>query len=391
MPIFQKGTDSFTTVKDIYLCTGANAFSRICKVYICTGANTFQLVYDGCGFACDGYFVSGSCPATRIVNYYGIGNADSTYAQSNNLTYSNNYGSTEHYWNMTTYQCSSCPPPGNIIVEYQTCPESTGNISPYLFVNRGLDRISNHINSCFVDNVIDDVIIASVNSYLPLVNNLTDSKTTNNFGNDPGICTCVDENDWKIPNSINYITSKTQDPPSIQITVNNDTWANPSGLDCDSSTGFRENLIPSSGDYSKTYSKYGIFWGADSTSSPDSGINTSNSCPIYCYGSSGGGSTTGDVPEGYACKSIAKLPLIVGTWNSSISSTAFTGFISSDIKYNNNNTSTNRSLLYRLFNLGFGVKINSGSPKWKIKITYPVYFSQKELEDFYNLTTSNYT
>lgn len=384
MPIYQKGTSSWTTVNDMYICTGASAFTRICKVYICVGPNDFRLVYDGCGFACDGYYISGqSCPATRTVNYYGIGNADSSNAQTKNLTYSNNYTPSGNYWNMRTYQCSSCPPPGNVIIEYQTCPNTTGTISPYLFVNRGLDQIGNYIESCFIsETYTNNVVVASVNSYLPLINNLTNSSTTSYFGNDPGVCTCVDEQDWKIPSSIQYITTKTGNS-AISITENNTTWSTPSGLNCDDTSGFRENLIPSSSDYSKSYSKYGIFWGADD-------INTASSCPIYCYGTSGG-SSSGNNVEGYACKSVAKLPLILGVWDGTISSSNFTNYISSDIKYNNNTTSTNRSTIYRLFNLGFGVKISSGSPKWKMKITYPVYFSEKELEDLYGLTTSNYT
>jgi hypothetical protein len=371
MPIYQKGTDSFTTVKDIYLCTGANAFSRICKVYICTGANTFQLVYDGCGFACDGYFLEDKqCPSTRIVNYYGEANTSSNY--SSGYTYTNGGGA--NYWDMTTYQCSSCPPPGNIIIEYQTCASSSGTISPYLFVNRGINKIENFL-SCYQGNDIENTLVCSMNSFIPLIN--ANMPTSPEFGKDPGICTCVDEDDWKIPSSINYITSRSATTSAIQIsTVNNGSWTT---LTCDDQNGFRENLNLGNVNFDKTYSKYGIFWGADET-------ETSNSCPNYCYGTSGGGPESGNNSNGYTCKSVAKLPLLLGITNGSTSD--IQDYLSTDIKNSSGTTADGIFKSFRLYNLGFGVKI-TGSPKWKLKITYPVYFSELELDKMYDLTEAN--
>ena len=383
MPIYQKGTSTVTKVKDMYLCDAASSFTRICKVYLCTGANTFVLVYDGCGFACDGYFNGGTCGSNPIENYYGDGNAGSSYAISDGTTYVNSSGGSNNFWNLTTYQCSTCPPPGNIIVEYQTCPESTGSISPYLFLNRGLSLLKDVINYTIPTCVgggsttslssFPNMIVSSVNSFMPLVNN----RTTGVFGNDPGVCTCVtDTSDWKVPSTIKYITTPTQSTPEIDITVNNNTFSTPSGLNCNSTTGFRENLNSSNANLANTFSKYGIFWGADN-------INTDGSCPINCYGTSGGNSSSPN-PSGYACKSVAKIPIILREKGNNSSSYNY----STDIKYNNGTTVQEDFIFYRLFNLGFAVKINSGSPKWKIKITYPVYFSERELKDFYGITVS---
>lgn len=367
MPIYQKGTSSWTTVNDMYICTGASAFTRICKVYICTGANTFTLVYDGCGFACDGYFVSGTCLGTDPVNYAGYPDGGNHSSSISAGTYDYKNGDI-YYWNMNTYQCASCPPQGHIFIEYQTCEGSTGNISPFLFVNRELNTLGTFTGSDL--SSYSNLIVSSLNAYMPLINNVG---TSGSLGNDPGICCCTDQEDWKLPGDFCYTLSETGGCTYEYDSGTNSTWSCGTPT-CNETTGFQENNIFSYANYSQTFTSKGVFWGGYQ-------LNTDNTdgCPIYCYGSSG------KSVDGFACKSVARIPIILRQKNSNDFN------YGSTIKYNNNNTVQSAHSFYRLYNFGFGVK-SSGSVKWKLKITYPVYFSAKELTDLYDLIeTTDYT